>query len=293
MKKVLPFIIPKTENESFRIQIDESPYFYDTLHKHSEVQITLILKSEGTLICGDYIGNFKAGDLFVIGSNQPHVIRNNDEYYNDDSKGAHAISLFFDKNSLGREFFNLPEIDILKQFLLETQRGLKFSKNISEQFQNFIHSIEHKTGLNRIIGMITILQLLAETKEFSFLASINEIKNYDEKEGKRMNQIFQFTLKEFYRDIRLDEVAEIANMTPNAFCRYFKQRTRKTYMNFLSEIRIAHASKLLNNKDLSVSQICYQSGFNNLSNFNRKFKKIKGCSPSSFITKSNSIFDNK
>ena len=89
--KVLPFKIPKTETESFRVQVDESPYFYDTLHKHDEIQITLIVKSEGTLICADYVGEFEEGELFIVGANQPHVLRNNKEFYEEDSSGAYAI----------------------------------------------------------------------------------------------------------------------------------------------------------------------------------------------------------
>ncbi len=288
--KVLPFKIPKTERESFRVQIDESPYFYDTLHNHAEIQITLLVKSEGTLICGDYVGNFNEGDLFIIGADQPHVLRNNKEYYNETSEGAYAISLFFDKNSFGREFFGLPEVDILHSFLNRTQRGLKFSDRIRDKIKPIMFSIEHQIGLDRFIEMLKVLQILAETEEYEFLASANEIKDYDEKEGKRMNQIFQFTMKEYYRDITLEEVSGLANMTPNAFCRYFKQRTRKTYVNFLNEIRIANACKLLGNKDLTVAQVCYQSGFNNLSHFNRNFKKIQGSSPSEYAKRSLSTY---
>jgi len=283
--KVLPFKIPKTETESFRIQIDESPYFYDTLHKHDEIQITLIVKSEGTLICGDYIGEFEEGDLFIVGANQPHVLRNNKEFYEDDSSGAYAISLFFDRNSFGRDFFGLPESNELNVFLKRTKRGLKFSDKIRDKIKPIMFSIGYQVGINRIIEMLKVIQLLAEAADYSYLASPHEIKDYDETEGKRMNLIFQFTLKEYYRDITLAEVADLASMTSNAFCRYFKKRTRKTYVNFLNEIRIASACKLLKNKDLTIAQICYQSGFNNLSHFNRNFKKIQGCSPSEYVKK--------
>jgi len=283
--KVLPFKIPKTESESFRVQLDESPYFYDTLHKHGEIQITLIVKSEGTLICGDFVGEFTDGDLFIVGANQPHVLRNNKEFYEQDSSGAYAISLFFDKNSFGLGFFDLPELDELNSFLNRTQRGLKFSNKIRDKIKPLMFSIGHQVGINRIIEMLKVIQILSEVEDYKYLATSNVIKDYDETVGKRMNLIFQFTLKEYYRDISLDEVSSLASMTPNAFCRYFKQRTRKTYVNFLNEIRISNACKLLISNDLTVSQICYQSGFNNLSHFNRNFKKIQGCSPSDYIKK--------
>ncbi len=146
-------------------------------------------------------------------------------------------------------------------------------------------SIGYQVGIARIIEMLKVIQLLSETEDYTYLASSHVMKEYDETEGKRMNLIFQFTLKEYFRDITLDEVSSLANMTPNAFCRYFKQRTRKTYVNFLNEIRIANACKLLKDKDLTVAQICYQVGFNNLSHFNRNFKKNQGCSPSEYVKK--------
>jgi len=118
------------------------------------------------------------------------------------------------------------------------------------------------------------------------MASATKIENYNEKEGKRMNQIFQFTMQEYHRVILLDEVADLANMTPNAFCRYFKQRTRKTYVSFLNEIRISKACELIKTTELTIAQIGYQSGFNNLSHFNRNFKKIRKCSPSEYAKKS-------
>ena len=290
--KVLPFKIPKTERESFRVQIDEVPYLYDTLHNHKEIQITLIIKGEGTSICGDYIGNFNAVELYIIGKNQSHVFRNNKDYYTKEGAGSHAISLFFDKDSFGVHFFELPEVELLQSFLNRTQRGMKFSNKVTNKIKSIILSIEKQKGINRIIQLLKILQILSETKEYIYLSSANEVKNYDDREGRRINEIFQFTMKEYYRDITLEEVSSIANMSKNAFCRFFKQRTRKTYVKFLNEIRISNACKALTNNDLTISQVCYQNGFNNLSNFNRNFKKIQGCSPSQYIRLSATSYQN-
>ncbi|MFT5858167.1 MAG: AraC-like DNA-binding protein [Flavobacteriaceae bacterium] len=288
--KVLPFKIPKTGRESFRVQVDQANYFYDTLHNHDELQITFIVKSEGTLICGDYIGNFSAGDLFIIGSGQPHVLRNNKEYFEDSSTGAHAISLFFDKHSFGHEFFRLPELENLHAFLNRTQRGLRFSKSVSVSIVSLLLTMEQQTGLDRLINLLKVLQIVSNTKAYEYLASASQFDSYNEKEGKRMNQIFQFTMQEYHRVILLDEVASLANMTPNAFCRYFKQRTRKTYVSFLNEIRISKACELIKATELTVAQACYQSGFNNLSHFNRIFKKVRGCSPSEYAKKATHSF---
>ena len=122
---------------------------------------------------------------------------------------------------------------------------------------------------------------------YTNLSSAIYTKSYGEEEGKRMRDIFEFTLNHFDSNVSLGQVAGVANMSPNAFCRYFKQRTNKTYINFLLDIRVGHACKLLSKKtDLSIAEISYKSGFNNLTNFNRKFKSIKGMTPSEFRNKS-------
>jgi len=139
--------------------------------------------------------------------------------------------------------------------------------------------------LDRFISFIELLKTISKER-FKTLSSAIHNKSYGEEEGKRMRDIFEFTLSNFERNISLDQVAGIANMTPNAFCRYFKQRTNKTYINFLLDIRIGNACKLLSKKtDLSIAEISYTSGFNNLTNFNRKFKSIKGITPSEFRKK--------
>lgn len=290
MRKVLPFRIPKTESESFRVQVDEHDYFYDTLHNHKEIQITLVVQGEGTLICGDYVGNFQSGDLFIVGANQPHVMRSNADYYEAGSvKKSHSISLFFDKHSFGSEFFSLPELELLSAFLNRTQKGLRFGERTRDKIKPRMFALEHQPALDRFIEMLKIMQLLAESEDYEYLAHASEVKEYDEADGSRMNQIFQFTMQEYHRNIPLKEVADLANLTPNAFCRFFKKRTRKTYIAFLIEIRISNACKMLKNKDLSIAQVCYQCGFNNLSHFNRNFKRVIGCTPSEFVKRSKEV----
>ena len=278
--KVLPFVIPTTRGESFRVQLDDEQHFYDTFHKHRELQIMFIEESEGTVICGDYVGNFYPGDLFVIGPDVPHVFRNGAEYYNGQADSrARAISLYFDRASFGSSFFNIPEIERINDFLNESVRGIKYGSVTRKAIEGHLYDIGKADGVNRFIELMKILQLLSEAKDKEFLMAQGEGSSFDEKEGSRMNKIYQFTMQESYRSISLQEVADLASMTPNAFCRYFKKRTRKTYVNFLNEVRISNACKMLKNKELTIAQVCYQSGFNNLSHFNRCFKRIKGVSP--------------
>lgn len=278
--KSLPFKIPKTEKDSFHIQIDEEKYFYDTLHQHPEIQVTLIEESHGTLIYGDYLGSFQPGDIFVIGPNAPHVFRNDISYYSEDNElPAKAFTFFFDSITLGSAFLELPEAKGLAKLINEAGRGMKLSGAAFESLRNRIRELFSQEGLDRIISLIEILKGLSESEDFEYLTGVLQTKKMNEAEGKRLNDIFNFTMREYGRPIKLEEVASIANMSTSAFCRYFKQHTRKTYLDFLNGYRIGQACKHLAVKDKPIAQVAFESGFNNLSNFNRKFKSLTGLNP--------------
>jgi len=277
--KVLPFKIPKPENDTLVVQEDRAAILYDKLHQHQEIQISLIKKGEGSFIIGDYVGEFSQGDVFIIGENLPHV------FHNDPTEGeVHMISLFFMKSSYGDHFFNLPEFKSLDPLFQASNMGIQL-QDPSEKLAHSMERITLASKLNRFISFMEILQAISKETMVTLSSAIHR-KTYGEEEGKRMRDIFEFSINNFDQNISLNQVADIANMTPNAFCRYFKQRTNKTYMNFLLDIRIGNACKLLAKKtDLSIAEISYKSGFNNLTNFNRKFKSIKGITPSEFRKK--------
>ena len=275
--KVVPFQVPKGSEEAFRVQVDSVPHLYNHLHQHPEIQLTLIKESNGTLIAGDYVGPFHAGDVFVIGGNQAHVFRNEERFFKKRSK-AIAITIFFDETTLGENFWLLEEMKPLQQFLKNSSGGFRITGGKKKILTEKLLSITNAKGIDRLIIFLEILKILGSRKEMQPLAKPvlqRNIKSYD---GNRLNKVIEFTFREFQRPITLKEVAALANLTPEAFCKYFKTRTRKTYINFLNEIRVNHACRLLT-EDKSVAAICYECGFMNLSNFNRIFKKIKQVSP--------------
>ena len=275
--KVVPFRIPKNTEEAFRVQVDDLPHLYNHLHQHPEIQLTLIKESNGTLVAGDYVGPFHSGDVFVVGGNQPHVFRNDEKFFRKRSK-AIAITIFFDETTFGEKFWLLEEMKSLQQFLKNSSGGFRITGRKKKSLAEKLLSIVNAKGIDRLIIFLEILKLLTSRKEMHSMATPviqRNIKSYD---GSRLNKVIEFTFKEFQRPITLKEVAGLANLTPEAFCKYFKTRTRKTYINFLNEIRVNHACRLLT-EDKSISAICYDSGFMNLSNFNRIFKKIKQASP--------------
>jgi len=274
--KVLPFKIPKPEHTTLVVQEDMGESFYSKLHQHQEIQISLIKTGEGTFIIGDYVGEFSEGDIFVIGENLPHVF-NSDESI----KKVHMVSLFFMKSVYGETFFELPEFKDLSSFFNHSALGFKI-ESPSRVLFDLMQTLPKISKLKLFVTFFEILRLMTKSRVMTFSSALHT-KIYGEEEGNRMRNIFGYTLDHFDKSIRLNEIAQVANMTPNAFCRYFKQRTNKTYVNFLLDIRIGNACKLLSKKtDLSIAEISYKSGFNNLTNFNRKFKSIKGMTPSEF-----------
>ena len=278
--KVLPFTIPKPENVTLYTEHYKGESFYEKLHQHKEIQISLVVEGEGTFVIGDCVGDFKPNDIFVIGENLPHVFKRDSTNEQD----PEMISIFFTKKSYGEHFFELPEFDHLQTFFGDLSLGIKILSN-KEELITLISTINNDSKFNQFLTFMNILNLLGEANRKK-LSSLINLKKYNGNEGKRMGDIFQYTMDNFHKEVTLNNVANIANMTPNAFCRYFKQRTTKTFVNFLIDIRIGNACKLLaKNNDLSITEISYKSGFNNLANFNRKFKFLKGVTPSEYRKK--------
>jgi len=275
--KVLPFKIPKPESAALVYQVDLEHVFYDKLHQHEEIQLSYIVKGEGNLIVGDTINYYKSGDIIVIGSQLPHVFESDREH----QKQSHMQTLFFTKNSFGKDFFNLEELTELHAFFKRAKHGFKITSNQTE-FVSLFNSIEKATKLERFIILLQLLKLFSRAEHKSLSSFIYE-KNFSIIEGERMRNVFDYTMTNYEKDVTLETVANVANMTKNAFCKYFKKYTNKTYGTFLNELRIEHACKhLMSNNKLNIADVAYKVGFNNISNFNRQFKKVKNVTPLTF-----------
>lgn len=280
------FRLPKTDNQGFMVQYDNMAHFYNQLHHHPELQLAYILDGTGDLFVGDSITSFKPGDLFMIGSNQSHIFKSDPKYFEKDSKGkSRAISIFFHDQSLGDGFFEIAETSSLRQLIERSVRGLQFESSVADAVGPDIKKILDITGFDRFLEILSILHKLSETTSYSYLASVSNAAPPSDQESQRVNDVINYILTHYKEDIELQKVAEVANYSKAAFCRFFKQRTRKTFSRFLNEVRVAQACKLLKNSSLNISQICYESGFNNVSNFNRQFKKIMEMTPKDYLKK--------
>ena len=271
--KVVRFSVPHTERELVRVQIDELPHFYDLVHQHSEIQVMYIIKGEGTLLAGDFIGRFHEGQVYVLGSHQPHVFRCDKKYYNLKNKTTvKSISLYFDETYGGDDLWNTNEWMEIKKFKQEASRGFAYTPEISKRAGEIIIQLASATGLNRLILFAQLLSVLSKSERKKILSL--QSHSLPQNEEERLNRIFAYTFRHFHRKVTLTEVADLAHLTIEAFCRYFKLHTRKTFIGFLQEVRISNACRMLQQSGMSVEQISEASGFNNLTHFNRTFKRL-------------------
>lgn len=274
---VLPFKIPKPEKDALVYQEDHEIIFYGQLHQHEEIQISLIVAGSGSLIVGDSIRDYNKNDILIIGENIPHVFRSD---INSSSESV-MYTLFFTKTSFGKEFFDLSDLSELEQFFNDSEYGIRILSKKNGIIKNF-KKLKLLNRIDRIATLLKILSIILQSKKEA-LSSFVYRKKYTEFDGKRMNEVFQYAMNHFQESVSLDDISGKANMSKNAFCRYFKKRTNKTFFQFLIEIRIEHACKLLyKNQDLSISVISELCGFQNIANFNRKFKELKKMTPSDY-----------
>ena len=284
MSKVISFQIPKTGKNFVQYQEDRGKHFYNNLHQHPQCQLTVILEGRGQLLVGDYVGRFQSGDVFLLGESIPHVFRSDAEYFEEGNNLTIAgNTIFFDFQAFGR---SIQEVDEFRELihLNEQINGCfkiegKTKEQILELFQDF-PSLSALTKFQRALHMLSILEIGSD--EVISLNRIPVLRSLSERDGKRMDQVMRFILENSARPISLDEVAEQAYMSKEAFCRFFKLRTRKTFTQYLQELRITEAKKLLLETDLGIAQVSYQVGFQTLSHFNKTFKSMTNQTPKSW-----------
>jgi AraC-like DNA-binding protein len=270
---------------SFNLFVQECTYFSTPWHYHPEYELVLILESTGKRFVGSSITDFKPGNLCMIGSYLPHYYRNDEEFLIKNSTlKARSIVIHFLEDFLGEKFLQIPESQGIRNLLERSKRGLHFGEQTVEKITPLFKKLPHLTGMNRLMELMEILTILSESEDKTDLTT-NPILIRNEVDSDRVNKVFEYVMQKYQEEIQLKEIAELANMSESAFSRYFKKRTRRTFSQFLTEIRIEHACKLLIFDKMSVADIAVASGFNNLSNFNRQFKAVKKLTPMAYRTR--------
>ncbi|MBN9383878.1 MAG: helix-turn-helix domain-containing protein [Chitinophagaceae bacterium] len=259
--------------------IKEESFEYNDFpfHFHPEYEIILILESNGQRFVGDSVTDFTAVDLCMFGSNLPH------KFFSKGLSNKDAVSqvvIQFHENFLGMGFFDRKPFQKIRELMKRSSRGICFTGATRQTLTDRITGLPFQNPAEAIIEVLHILHVLSLSHDFSLLSSPGFINNFgSDEESARMAKVYDYISQNFKRDLTLDEVAAIAYLSPSAFCRYFKKFTRKTLSEFLSDFRIGHACKLLQNNNMGISQVSAEAGFNNVSYFNRKFKAIKGKTP--------------
>jgi len=255
-----------------------SSTFAPEFHFHEECQLAFIIEGTGKRIVGDSVDHFEDNELVFIGSNVPHVWFNANSTSNEKAR-SNSLSLFISPKMLLNSLNGFGNINEADSLFKKAQRGMYVTGDSKKKIVQLLKNGATQHGIEQIISILQMIHILSITTEFSFLASSNYSNKMQFKDNDRMNKVYTFLMENFKKGISLAEVADVARMNPHAFCRFFKSRTQKSLTQFVNEIRVGHACKLLTDKNESITQIAFECGFNNVSNFNRCFKMMKKISP--------------
>lgn len=269
----------KSTLQSFTVRHAEVPHMYNQWHYHREIELMYVIQGSGTRYVGESIQPFFPGDMVLVGAYVPHFWQN-DEVYFQERPDLHAelILVQFVDDFMG-DAFSLPEMMHIQKLFERALHGLQFTGATQQRAADLLWSLSRDNDRNKVIELIELLDLFAKSTDFRLLSDLSYHQKLPDQPSERIQLVCSYLVKHYRRPIALQEVAALVNMTEKAFCRYFKKSTQKTLVQFINELRISHACKLLLNGEDSVGTICFESGFGNLSNFNRVFKRITGQTP--------------
>ena len=283
--------LPLSTDSSFLYMCWECNYFDKPWHFHKEYELVLIDKAEGTRFIGDHVSHFKDGDLALIGPNIPHLYRNNEDYYKNKGLVAKSIFIHFTDDFLGKPFFDLPEMKLVRRLLDKSSLGFEVLGNANKYVKQKLVEMKEEIPSKRLLSLLDILIFLSTSNDLKYILSSGFTAS-NSNDTDRINIVLQFIMENYTNDIYIEEIASRLNMSVASFSRYFKHHTRKTFSQYVTQIRIAHACRLLMEDNYNISEICYLSGFDNLSNYHRHFKGLLGVIPKEyknrFISNTNS-----
>ncbi len=260
------------EHHSFACRTYKTPNFETNWHKHEECELIVFNEGFGSAMIGDFVGEFKVGDVFFVGSNVPHAFRKYEQ-----KMIASATAIQFKKSILGNDFLHLPEMKSIAQFLAKTD-GIELTNELREIVAQQILAIEKLEGFERLFSFIACLETMSTSGQLNAITT--NFHTSSSHINPAIEKIIDFSFKHYLDPITLEQVAAVADMSIPTFCRFFKKNIKKTYFDFLQELRISHACKLLTHTNKPVTEICYESGFNSWAHFSKQFKKIKHVTPS-------------
>lgn len=278
MQKALMEVIKPGISDSFLVREFKPKLFDAPFHFHPEIELALVISGNGSRLVGNHIGDYTAGDLVLVGCNVPHCWKTNttDKVI----VKSHSIVIQFMEDCFGKDFFRRPELISIAKLLQKSYDGIQFHSKMNEAVIEKIKKILLLSSpFEKMMLLLEILQSLAETRNFRILNEGFSPISYSPGDMDRLNTVYDYLAANFKGTIKLADVASLIHMTPNAFCKYFQKVSRRTLIETVLLYRINYAASQLLHTNLSVADICYESGFGNLSHFNKSFKEKMKLSP--------------
>ena len=274
--------LPLTAGSSFVVNRYQSPYFETPWHFHEEYELVYCERGFGKKFIGNSFSDYEEGEIALIGKNVPHLFKADDSFYQPAATvKPSSIVIQFLENFLGNHFFNSPEMTEMKQVLALSMNGIRVLGETREKIKHIMLNMLDIGKIGRLKGLIEIFGLLSVSNELQPL-SVDTISGINVHDSLKMNKVLEYALLHYKSDISIPEAARCANLSESAFCRYFKSRTQKSFIGFVIEMRLNEACRLLKETEMTILEICYASGFNNLSNFNRLFRKQYDKNPAEY-----------
>ncbi|PWE00592.1 AraC family transcriptional regulator [Marinilabilia rubra] len=268
--------LPLRGGYSFIARTYRTPLFETPWHQHDEFELVLCNGSSGTAFIGNYIGPYHEGEVYLLGNNLPHWFKKRN-----DSMTGKAIVVQFNKDLFGDQLNKLPELKTIKTLLNLSNSGIQLRSTLNTNIRKKLKKIEHQAPFERYLTLLSCLYDISTSHQYNQLSNVY----YDaipKEEFKRIRKVFEYSYNHFKDNITLQQMADLTNQSVSNFCKYFKQNTKKTYIDFLNDIRLNYACTKLRTSEDSITQICYDSGFRNWSNFSVQFKKRYNASPSEY-----------
>ena len=268
------------EGKAFVINELKAPYFDVNWHFHSEYQLFIVLKGRGTRFIGDHMQAFKEGDMVLTGPDLPHLWKNDKAYHNPNNNlSVQGIVIYFPDNFLNNSVFSLEEFESIALMLKKSVRGIEISGPTNQLVRKMMIELLELKGGCSLIQLLKILQTIADSTDCKLITGAAYINTNKESERDRMGQVYEYVMQNFQGKVSLEEAAQLSNLSVSAFSRFFKSRVNKSFSDFLTDVRISHACKLLHETDLNISEVSYDCGFFTLSNFNKLFKERMNMTP--------------
>lgn len=270
-------------NERFYLKSEETPCLDASWHYHAQYELIYISKGTGIRFVGDNVSSFSPGELVLVGAYLPHLWRNDPSYYQgDETQKVKTVVLKFTRDFIGEGTFKKPEFADISQMLDQSKFGIFFGESTSCKLHDELLHIIHLSPAEQLIKLLSLLSRLSVAEDKQVLSS-TDMRQYATEPSERLDAVLKYISDNYASHISLEDISEVACLTTNSFCRFFKKMTNKSFTRFLNEVRIRNATRLLHQDQLPVTEVCYRVGYNSITNFYRQFKQIVGSTPKEYL----------